>query len=113
MLDMHTLFSIATFVAAAFACTNQLIPQNGPPTVAAGYQAQLVARGLTGARSILFDSNSRLIVLLQGSGIVGLDLEDRGGTCLSVIQTHVLVNDTSVSGFAIGVSNLILISLAS
>ena len=102
---MRTLISIIKFVATALACSNQLTPQNGSPVVAAGYQAQLVAQGLTGARSILFDSSGRLIVLLGGSGIVGLDLDDRGGTCLSVTQTHVLVNDTSVSRYTINTSN--------
>ena len=80
----------------ASSCPSILIPKNGAPVVASGWQAQLVAGGFTKPRSIEFDSTGALIVLESGKGISRHRFTDNGGTCLSANHSHMLVELTTV-----------------
>lgn len=57
----------------------------------------LVATGLTKPRSIQFDDNGNLLVVQQGKGIVALDFQDDGGTCLSAKSSTNVVDNAAVS----------------
>lgn len=83
--------------AAAQACPSILVPSYSPPVVASGWQAQLVAGGLTKPRSIAFDSTGALLVVESGKGISRHRFTDNGGTCLASDHAHMLVEMATVS----------------
>ncbi|KAK3987116.1 soluble quino protein glucose/sorbosone dehydrogenase [Cladorrhinum sp. PSN332] len=78
-------------------CSNVIVPKNGAPVVAPGWQAQLVAGGLTKPRSIQFDSTGALLVVESGKGISRHRFTDNGGTCLSANHSHMIVEQTSLN----------------
>lgn len=82
---------------AQSSCSVTLAATYPAPSIAAGYEARLVANGLTAPRGIIFDNQGHLLVVEQSSGIVGLTLADDGGACLSVISKQTIINDTTVS----------------
>jgi len=84
-------------VLAQTACSNILVPTYSAPVVASGWQAQLVAGGLTKPRSIAFDSTGALLVIESGKGISRHRFTDNGGTCLYSNHSHMLVEMTTVS----------------
>jgi hypothetical protein len=92
---------ISNFIAPAFSasssCSTTLTPTNSvKPTVASGYQAQLIATGLTSPRSIQFDANGNLLVVEVGVGITNLAFKDNGGTCLEVSSRETVVRSSQV-----------------
>ena len=82
----------------AQAATCNLKPSYSTPVVSNGWQAQLVANGLRSPRGIIFDSEGHLLVVQQGGGIVHLEFDDGGSTCLDVSKKTYLINSTLVSG---------------
>lgn len=83
---------------SASSCSTTLTPTNSiKPSVASGYQAALVATGLTDPRSIEFDSSGNLLVVQAGAGIESLQLQDNGGTCISVKSKKTVVSASAVS----------------
>lgn len=56
-----------------------------------------MATGLTDPRSIEFDSAGNLLVVQAGAGIESLQLQDDGGTCVSVKSKKTLVQASAVS----------------
>jgi hypothetical protein len=78
-------------------CSTILVPAYSHPVVASGWQAQLVAGGLTRPRSIAFDSTGALLVVESGKGISRHRFTDNGGTCLASNHSHMLVDLQSVS----------------
>jgi glucose/arabinose dehydrogenase len=89
------LYAVAT--VAQTGCSQVLVPANAVPVVASGWQAQLVAGGLTKPRNIAFDSTGALLVVESGKGISRHRFDDNGGTCLSSNHSHMLVEMTEVS----------------
>ncbi|KAE8453697.1 hypothetical protein EG329_009208 [Mollisiaceae sp. DMI_Dod_QoI] len=87
----------ALFVEAVSAANCNLKPSYPAPVTSDGWQAQLVATGLTKPRSILFDTSGNLLVVQQGAGIVHLTLEDGGSTCFDVTKKTFLVNATELT----------------
>jgi len=83
--------------SAQTACSSILVPSYSAPVVASGWQAQLVAGGLTKPRSIAFDSTGALLVVESGKGISRHRFTDNGGTCLSANHSHMLVELTTVT----------------
>jgi glucose/arabinose dehydrogenase len=79
------------------AATCNLKPSYSAPVVSDGWQAQLVANGLSSPRGVLFDSSGNLLVVQQGAGIVHLQFDDGGSTCLDVSKKTYLINSTGVS----------------
>ncbi|KAK4222040.1 soluble quino protein glucose/sorbosone dehydrogenase [Podospora fimiseda] len=78
-------------------CSNIIVPKNAAPVVAPGWQAQLVAGGLTKPRSIQFDSTGALLVVESGKGISRHRFSDNGGTCLSANHSHIIVEETKLN----------------
>ena len=73
-------------------------PANGiKPVAAPGYQFSVVANGLTKPRSIQFDDAGNLLVLQSGKGIVSLQLDDAGGSCVWAASNQTLVSNTAAS----------------
>ena len=58
----------------------------------------MVANGLRSPRGIIFDSKGHLLVVQQGVGVVHLEFDDGGGTCLDVSKKTSLINSNLVSG---------------
>src|SRR5438046_4674520 len=75
-----------------------LKPSYSAPSIASGYLAAPIATGLFKPRGIIFDTEGRILVVQQGRGIVGLTLNDGGGTCMSVKENKELVQDKKVGG---------------
>ncbi len=94
-LQVSFAVAIANFRTSLAAICN-LKPSYPAPVLTDGWQAQLVAEGLESPRSVLFDSSGNLLVVQQGAGIVHLQFDDGGSTCLDVSRTTYLVNSTSV-----------------
>lgn len=88
--------ALAQSTTSSLACPT-LSPAYPAPVVASGWQAQLIVTGLSSPRSILFDGNGHLLVLLAGHGVVNLELADNGGTCVSVAHQTYMINATDVS----------------
>lgn len=83
---------------AASACSTSLTPTNSiKPSVASGYDVALVATGLAKPRSLLFDTLGNLLTVQQGVGIVNLQLQDDGGTCLGVKSSRTVISNRDVS----------------
>ncbi|KAI9860384.1 MAG: hypothetical protein M1824_003159 [Vezdaea acicularis] len=74
-------------------CAKTLTPKNGAPVLAEGYTAKLVAANLTKPRSILFDTNGHLLVVAVGRGVVNIQFDDGGGTCLNVLNQKTVIDD--------------------
>ena len=93
----RSFFSAALYVSSAVAaCDNILAPSHANPELASGWKGQLIANGFTKPRSILFDDAGGLLVLDSGVGIRRVELEDNGGTCLSVTENELIVDDEEV-----------------
>ncbi|KAK5157204.1 hypothetical protein LTR04_005480 [Oleoguttula sp. CCFEE 6159] len=88
---------LAQSTASTSACSTSITPSYAAPSVAAGYEARLIATNLTKPRSVLFDANGNLLVVQQGKGIVSLNLTDNGGACLSVGTSHDVILDSSLT----------------
>lgn len=56
-----------------------------------------MATGLTHPRSIEFDSSGNLLVVQAGAGIESLQLQDAGGTCITVKSKKTVVQASAVS----------------
>ena len=56
-----------------------------------------MATGLTDPRSIEFDSSGNLLVVQAGAGIESLQLQDGGGTCITVKSRKTVVQASAVS----------------
>lgn len=87
----------SALLQGAEAATCNLKPSYAAPVVSNGWQAQLVVNGLSSPRGILLDSSGNLLVVQQGAGIVHLEFNDGGSTCLEVSKKIFLVNSTSAS----------------
>ncbi|KAK4655086.1 hypothetical protein QC762_404850 [Podospora pseudocomata] len=94
MVKKAVLTGACLYTAGALAqgtCGDILVPRNPAPVVANGWQAQLVAGGLTKPRSIQFDEAGALLVVESGKGISRHRFTDNGGTCLHANHSHMLV----------------------
>lgn len=91
---------IAVVGQTSSSCSTTLTPTDSiKPSVASGYRAALVATGLTDPRSIEFDSSGNLLVVQAGAGVESLQLQDNGGTCVTVKSKKTVVQASSVSPF--------------
>lgn len=91
-------FFLPALGQSSASCSTTLTPTNSiKPSVASGYRAALVATGLTKPRSIEFDSAGNLLVVQAGAGIESLQLQDDGGTCVSVASMKTVVQASAVS----------------
>ncbi|KAK4108869.1 soluble quino protein glucose dehydrogenase [Canariomyces notabilis] len=85
------LYYAAAAAAQGTACSQVIVPSYSAPVVASGWQAQLVAGGLTKPRSMQFDSTGALLVVESGKGISRHRFTDNGGTCLASNHSHMIV----------------------
>ena len=93
-----TVLTIHIVHAVGQACGFNPAPANGiKPVAAPGYHFSVVANGLTKPRSIQFDDAGNLLVLQVGQGIVSLQLDDAGGTCVWASSNQTVVSNPAVS----------------
>ncbi|KAK0670184.1 soluble quino protein glucose/sorbosone dehydrogenase [Cercophora samala] len=100
MVKKTALTGLCLYTARALAqgaCSDILVPRNPVPIVASGWQAQLVAGGLTKPRSIQFDESGALLVVESGKGVSRHRFTDNGGTCLHANHSHMLVELTQLN----------------
>ena len=89
---------LAAAAASAQDCNiNNLAVSYPAPVAADGWEYRLVAQNLTRPRGILFDSDGALLVVDRGAGIKRYEIEDNGGTCVSVGEATTLTDDENVS----------------
>lgn len=88
--------AFATLVVAQKSCSNTLAPATGAPILAKGFTSRVLVNGITKARGIVFDSEGNLLVVSGGRGIIGMQLKDDGGDCVSVAKSVSVVIDSSV-----------------
>ena len=87
-----SIYVIPALTQSSSGCSTTLTPTKSiKPSVASGYQAALVATGISNPRGITFDSSGNLLVVQSGSGIASLQFEDNGGTCVSVKTTKIVL----------------------
>lgn len=86
----------AATTALAQQCADIITPSYTAPQVAAGWQAQLVANGFKKPRTIHVDSEGALLVLDAAVGVYRVTFKDNGGTCLTLTESKLLVNNTRV-----------------
>lgn len=92
------LLSAATTAHAQSSCESNTLEVPYPaPKAADGWEYRLVAQNLTRPRGILFDSDGALLVVDRGAGILRFEVEDNGGTCVSVGEATTLTDDEDVS----------------
>jgi len=72
-------------------------PAHGDPSIASGWDAQVVATRLNSPRGIIFDQLGQLVVVEKGSGLRVLKLSDSGGVCVTAYSNTSILADTSVS----------------
>ncbi|OCL01287.1 Auxilliary activities family 12 protein [Glonium stellatum] len=83
--------------SSAPACSTTIKPKNATPSVASGWEARVVATGLTKPRGIIFDSSGHLLVVQQGKGIGSLSLTDNGGACVIAGQPMDVILDSTLN----------------
>ncbi|RSL48735.1 hypothetical protein CEP51_015589 [Fusarium floridanum] len=76
---------------------NNLKTSYEAPVAADGWSYRLVASELSRPRGILFDTEGALIVVDTGVGLVHLELEDQGRTCLRVRKKTVLLENEDLN----------------
>ncbi|KAL9069475.1 MAG: hypothetical protein Q9161_005526 [Pseudevernia consocians] len=91
-------FFVPALGQSSSSCTTTLTPTNSiKPSIASGYRAALVATGLTDPRSIEFDNVGNLLVIQAGVGIESLQLQDDGGTCVSVKSKKIVLQASALN----------------
>jgi glucose/arabinose dehydrogenase len=98
------LFYIALYIAVAAAqssttasCSSTIAPKYPTPSVAQGWEARIIRNGLHSPRGLIFDSNGKLLVVEEGTGITALTLDNAAGACVGVSNAESVVSDKSVS----------------
>jgi len=66
------------------------------PVALEGYTATLIAQNITQARGILFDKKSSLLVVEEKIGVVHLQFDDGGGSCLELKKKTTLISSSEV-----------------
>ncbi|KAF2739844.1 soluble quino protein glucose dehydrogenase [Polyplosphaeria fusca] len=89
--------SAAATTTAAPSCASSIAPKNGEPSVAPGWQVQVVKNELSTPRTILFDSEGHLLVLESGVGVTVMNLtQDEGGCVRADGNPERIINDESL-----------------
>jgi hypothetical protein len=88
------LLAIAVANAQA-ACPGGLSPKNGAPVVAPGFQARLIATGLSNPRGLVVDSAGHLLAVQSGVGVTSFTLTETNG-CVSVASKDVVAPSSGV-----------------
>lgn len=88
----------AASAPASSSCGSALQPKYPTPSLAPGYQAQLIATNFTKPRGLVVDGNGQLLVVQQGVGITSLTIrQDQGGPCLHVSQKRDVVQNADLT----------------
>jgi glucose/arabinose dehydrogenase len=65
------------------------------PSLASGYEARLVAQGLSKPRGLIFDNNNNLLVIEREIGVTAFKVETTG-SCLTLSDKKTIVADDTV-----------------
>ncbi|CAI6240726.1 unnamed protein product [Periconia digitata] len=84
--------------STATPCASTIAPlNNATPSVAAGWQAAVVANNLASPRGIKFDTEGGLLVVEQDRGIVRLTFSGEGGCARSNGSAQLVIDDPSLN----------------
>ena len=97
MASCLLLFAAIIRIVATQSSSCSLAPSGGiKPSIASGYDYQVVATGLSAPRGLKFDNAGNLLVIEQGSGaMTALTLTDSNG-CVSVGKSATVSKGQSV-----------------
>ncbi|WAO89015.1 Hypothetical protein NCS54_00638700 [Fusarium falciforme] len=102
LLTFALVFSAGTTQSSGQCSINDLETSYPGPVAADGWAYRLIASDLSQPRGILFNTEDALLVVEQGTGLVHLEFEDQGQTCLPVRrQTTLLENEGLTHGIAL------------
>jgi hypothetical protein len=95
--QFKTAFTVLAFAIAnaQAACPAGLAPKNGAPVVAPGFQARLIANGLSKPRGLVVDSAGHLLAVQNGVGVTSFTLAETNG-CVSVASNNIIARTTGV-----------------
>ncbi|CAI4213410.1 unnamed protein product [Parascedosporium putredinis] len=94
----QTILATALFAVGALAkCENVIVPAYQAPTLANGWQGQLVGNGFKKPRTLHFDSEGNLIILDAGVGVRRVKFTDNGDTCLEISENKLLVDNKDLN----------------
>ncbi|KAI5467649.1 soluble quino protein glucose/sorbosone dehydrogenase [Mariannaea sp. PMI_226] len=98
-LTLLALLSYTVPVSAAGndSCSFDLANSHQDLVVADGWSYSLVANKLDRPRGILFDTEGALLIVDSGVGVVHLQLDDSGGTCLQVKKKQTLIKNKDLN----------------
>ena len=101
-LALVSLFlGILPFTSQAQSSCTQLSPSGGiRPSIASGYQMQVVATGLSKPRGIKLDGAGNLLVVEQDRGVVSSHRINEGNGCVSLEDATDLTRDLGVSQYS-------------
>lgn len=105
---LASLAHVLTTVSAQ-ECAGALTPSYAQPVFADGWTGSLIAGNLTRPRGMQIDSKGNLLVVQQGVGIVHLEFEDGGGTCLTLAKQTTLITDSVVSIIIVNVGESVFV----
>jgi hypothetical protein len=89
--------TLAAVSTAQAACPAGLSPKNGNPVVAPGFQARLIANGLSKPRGLVVDSAGHLLAVTNGVGITSFTLKEDAAGCVTVASKDVIATQPGVS----------------
>jgi glucose/arabinose dehydrogenase len=84
----------ASAVGAQTTCSSSL-KSSTSPVATDGFTWDIIATDLSSARGIIFDSQGRLLVVRQGTGIVALSLSN--DSCAAITQTTTVIQNSSLN----------------
>ncbi|KAF2472298.1 soluble quino protein glucose dehydrogenase [Lindgomyces ingoldianus] len=91
------LFTIAALQPRALAQSCPSLTASYPaPSVASGYEARLIAQGLTKPRGIIFDNKGNLLVVERGNGVSAFAVSGTG-SCITLSEKKTVVGDGSLN----------------
>lgn len=91
------LLGASTLPAVAAQSCPGATPDYPAPVLAEGFEATLVATGLSSPRSLMFDSNGNLLVVQPQVGITSHVVKDNDQGCVELSDAKEVIGDRTVS----------------
>ncbi|KAF2431154.1 soluble quino protein glucose dehydrogenase [Tothia fuscella] len=89
--------ALAAVATVQAACPAGLPPKNGAPVVAPGFQARLIANGLSKPRGLVVDSAGHLLAVTNGAGITSFTLNTDAAGCVTVASKNVIASQAGMN----------------
>jgi glucose/arabinose dehydrogenase len=100
VITEFSLLLLAVSAALAQQTCPGSFPQFEPTIDAKGFKIYVIAKNLTGPRSLVFDKDDNLLVVERSKGVTALKLKEENN-CMSVVSQVSIINDATVCALAI------------